>query len=332
MTVPSDVSLAQIEQAITQRGTGLEAWRRELANVETDLKGRASRRGEIPTQISAVQQILADVNNELQSPAPAEEASPVNSARRLMLLAKRRAAEEELLSYQRELAAAEARAEVLPLSRDLDARRIALGNRRSSSGRRSATNGGSRRPSSRRGKRPGRPGQADPAIKLLVDKNTRLADERKRVAQQITDATQQLHEVSNQLTSLQEQFQRTRERIEMVGLTSNNGMILRKQRETLPNLGVYRRNISDRQQTIREGQLHLWELQDWGSALADVDQQTQAVLQQLNWSKLGNNRFRLEIAVHEALTTQREYLHLLSEATSTPISASWSIWTTPSGN
>ena len=89
VTVPSDVSLPQIEQAITQRGTGLEAWRRELANVETDLKGRASRRGEIPTQISAVQQILADVNNELQSPAPAQEASPVNSARRLMLLAKR---------------------------------------------------------------------------------------------------------------------------------------------------------------------------------------------------------------------------------------------------
>ena len=105
--------------------------------------------------------------------------------------------------------------------------------------------------------------------------------------------------MSNQLTALQEQFQRTRERIEMVGLTSNNGMILRKQRETLPNLQVYRRNISDRQQTIREGQLHLWELQDWGSALADVDQQTQAVLQQLNWSKLGNNRFRLEIAVRE---------------------------------
>ena len=103
--IPADATLPQIEQAISRRQAELESWRRELADVETELKGRGSRRAEIPKQISRRQQVLGDINGELQAPAPADESSPVDSARRMMLVAQRRAAEQEILCCEKELAA-----------------------------------------------------------------------------------------------------------------------------------------------------------------------------------------------------------------------------------
>ncbi len=310
---PADVTLPQIEQAISRRQADLESWQRELANVETELKGRGSRRADTPKDISRAQQVLSDVNGELQAPAPADESSPVGSARRLMLLAKRRAAEQEILCCQKELAASEARADLLPVSRDLNARRVALAEQEIKQWQEVVNRRRQQEAEQQARQAAWEAGQAIPAVKQLAQENVALAEMRKSLAQHIADATRQLDQANQQLAALRDQFQRAREKVDAVGLTNAMGLLLRKQRDALPNPAVCRRETNARQQTINDGQLAALELNDRRAALANLDQQTQAVLQSLGAGsgETASSRGQLEIAVREALGTEREYLDAL---------------------
>ncbi|MCE5269414.1 MAG: mechanosensitive ion channel [Planctomycetaceae bacterium] len=308
---PAEVTLPQIEQAIAGRQAELETWRRDLANVETELKGRGSRRADIPKDISRAQQVLSDINGELQAPAAADETSATTAARRFMLLAKRRAAEQEVLCCQKELAASEARADLLPISRDLNARRVALGEQQVKQWQ-ELVNGRRQQDAEQQARQAAwEAGQAIPAVKQLAQENAALAELRKSLAQHIADATSQLNLANQQLTALRSQYERARGKVETVGLTNAIGLLLRKQRDTLPNLAAYRRQINGRQQTLADGQFALLQWQDHRAALANLDQQTQVVLQNLVSPEQAGNRVQLETAVREALNAQKDYLDAL---------------------
>ena len=88
------------------------------------------------------------------------------------------------------------------------------------------------------------------------------------------------------MTALKDQFQRTREKVDAGGLTNAVGLLLRKQRETLPNLRLYRHEIAAGQAAISESQLALLELEDRRSALGDMEQQVRATIHSLDLNAL----------------------------------------------
>ncbi len=154
-------------------------------------------------------------------------------------------------------------------------------------------------------------GQAQPAVRQLVEKSAKLAAERKQLAQRIVETTHQQEQVNQQLTALKDQFKRLQEKVEATGktyVTNTIGLMLRQQREALPNLSDCRRDIGAWRQAISEGQLELLGLKDRESALANLDLQTQAVMQKLSLAQRAGDRAELEAAVHEALKTERDYL------------------------
>ena len=154
-------------------------------------------------------------------------------------------------------------------------------------------------------------GQAQPAVRQLVEKSAELAAERKQLAQRIVETTHQQEQVNQQLTALKDQFKRLQEKVEATGktyVTNTIGLMLRQQREALPNLSDCRRDIGAWRQAISEGQLELLGLKDRESALANLDLQTQAVMQKLSLAQRAGDRAELEAAVHEALKTERDYL------------------------
>ncbi|MEN6457374.1 MAG: mechanosensitive ion channel domain-containing protein [Thermoguttaceae bacterium] len=308
---PAEVSVPQIEQAIANRQTELETWRREAANFETELKGRGSRRADIPKDISRAQQALSDANAELQTPATSDESSPINSARRFMLLAKRRAAEQEILCCQKELAALEARAELLPISHDLTARRIALAEQQIKQWQDLVNQRRQQDAEQQARQAAWEAGQAIPAVKQLAQENAALAELRKQLAQHIANATTQLDQANQQLAALRSQYERARGKVETVGLTNAIGLLLRKQRDALPNLAACRREINARQRAITDGQLASLQWQDHRAALANLDQQTQLVLQSLGPQDQAGGRMQIETSVRDALSAQKEYLDAL---------------------
>jgi potassium efflux system protein len=310
--VAGDASLPQIEQAIAKREVQLEQWRTALAAVESELKGRANRRVEIPKQITQAKERLSKINTEFQALTAGGENSPASSARRMVFLAQRRTAEQEILCGERELAVYETLTELLPLRRDLGVRRIALAEQvvkqlqELVNGRRQQEAEQQLRQASREA------GQAHPTVLLrLIKGNADLADARKSLAARIVDATAQLEQVSVKLGDVKELFKQVQERVAVAEKTNTTraiGLFLRKKREELPNLHTYRHDVSVRQQTMGEGELDRLQLVDDRTALANVELQTQAVLQTLNLRPQNSDRAELEKTVREALKTKSEYL------------------------
>ena len=147
----------------------------------------------------------------------------------------------------------------------------------------------------------------------LIEGNADLAETASRWPR-IVDATAQLEQVSRKLSDVKELFKQVQEQAavaEKTNATRTIGLFLRKKRDELPNVRTYRHNIGVRQQTMGEGELARLQLVDDRMALANVDLQTQAVLQSLNLRPQNGDRAELEKTVREALKTKSEYLDAL---------------------
>ena len=124
--IPPEATLPQIEQAISKREAELEKLRKALADDETAIKGGTSWRAKLSEQISAAKERATKLGEQLQLPPPSDESPAMNTARRMVLVARRRTAEQEIACCETQQRAYEARTELLPLHRDLLARQVGL--------------------------------------------------------------------------------------------------------------------------------------------------------------------------------------------------------------
>ena len=315
VALPANASLTQIEQKISEREAELEKLRKTLAADDAALKGGANKRTSISERLTKAKNDLTKLNEQLNLPAPSDENAAMNSARRMVLIAMRRNAEQQIACCDSELRASEARTELLPLQRDLGARQVAAAEQEIKQWQELVNKRRQREAEQQVEQASLEAGQAHPAVQGLLEENAKLAKQRTELAKRIVETTQQREQVNQQLRTLTDEFKRLQEKVQAVGKMTNAtnaiGLMLRKKRESLPNLRDYPRSIAMQQAAIDEEQAQLDLLHDRRSALADLDQQTQSVLQHLKVSQQSDNRAELEPAVREALTNQRDYLNAL---------------------
>jgi potassium efflux system protein len=308
---PADAALPQFDQAISKREADLDRWKSTLAELEAEPKHRASRRLEIAKLAAAALQQQAAIDQQLQAPSAMGDASPLASARRILLLAGRRALEQEILAYDKEQAAYEATADLLTSRRDLAARQAALVEQEIKQWQQLANRRRQQEAQQQVVQAGLEANRARPAVRQLAQENAALADKRNELARRITETTRQLEQTSTRLDALNDQFQRTREKVETVGLTNAVGLLLRKQRNWLPSAGQYHRSINARQLAIREGRLELLELEDQRTELANIEVPLRVVLQKAGPTLGAGQRAELQAAVCEALQTKKQYLEAL---------------------
>jgi potassium-dependent mechanosensitive channel len=315
-TIRPDETLLQVEQTISQRQAALEKLRKALADDEEEMKGRASRRAKIPEQINAAKKSLADFNAQLQAPAPNEEKPAVTFARRMILVAQRRRVEQEIICCEKELAAYEARTELLPLRHDLEARQITLAEQEIKQRQEIANN---RRQQEAAQQAQQALWEADQthstsSLRDLAKKNAELAARRQPLAQAIADIRRQQGQVAGKLQAVKKQFQEVKDRVNVAGttnVTAEVGLFLRNKRETLPSLHEYARAIELQQKTQNNETLaQLLLINDQNSL--NVDQKTQELLQDASPAEQNGNRAEREAGIREALNTQKAYLTALT--------------------
>ncbi len=309
LQTPENIALSQIDQLISKKQSELDEQRSRLAELEAEPKRRASRRADIPKLSSAAKERLAQLDEQLQAPAPADEAVALTAPRRDLLLSQRKAIECQIQAFEKEIAAYEATAELLPLRRDLSARRVALAEQEIKAWQEAANQ--RRRQEAEKQLQIARldAARAHPAVKRLARENADLAEIHKNQVQRNADTTGQFEKTKQQLSALKDQFQRTREKVNAGGLTNAIGLLLRKQRETLPNLRDHRREIIAGQAAISASQLALLEYQDRRSALGDMEQQVHATLRSLDLNAAQTDSPELENAVRDSLQTEKNYLN-----------------------
>ncbi len=309
--IPDQLTLPQIEQQISKREAELDKRRKALSDDETELKGRSVRRAKVPEQIGAAKERLADINSQLQAAASGDDGTPAGLARRALLAARRRTAEREIACCEKELRAYEARSELLPASRDLDARQVALGEQQLKAWQDAANRRRKQEAEQQARQAMWQAGQAHPLVRTLAEQNAELAGQRKSLASSIAETTARLAEVNDKLATLKDNFNGVQQKVDTVGLSDEIGLLLRKHRESLPNLRELRRNAALRRRTIGEGQLVGLRLDDERRQLTDLEAATQAELEQQRPIVHGGDGGDLTGAVRQALSTRRDYLDAL---------------------
>jgi potassium-dependent mechanosensitive channel len=308
MDTPENITLPQIDQLISKKQSELDEFRARLAELEAEPKRRASRRAEIPKLAGAAKDRLAQLDEQLQAQAPADEAPALGGPRRVLILCQRKAVECEIQAFDKEIAAYEATGELLPLRRDLSARRVALAEQEIKGWQETANQRRQQEAEKQLLQARLDAARAHPAVKRLARENAALAETRKELVEHIAETTRQFEKTNQQLTALKDQFKKDREKVETGGLTNAVGLLLRKHREALPNLRVHRHEIIAGQTAISENQLAALELQDRRSALADLEQQVRATLRSLDPGAEQLDNRELESAVRESLQTEKNYL------------------------
>jgi potassium efflux system protein len=306
-----DASLAQLQQELAQLETDLAAHQKALADLEAWPKHRAARRVEIPKLLSTARQSLQDLERQSQLKPATEEAPALTAARNTLRAARRQAVAAEIAALEKELASYEGLQELKPLARDLAARQVALAEaavqqwRGLVDARRQQEAQGQLRQAQLEA------AHADPAVRALAERNSQLAGARSQLAQKISETTQDLDTVRRDLQSLEAQIERTRERVDAVGLTDAIGMLLRKQREELQQYSQRRGLRGRRQAQVQAVRLQLYDLEDRRSALSDADAAMLTVLGTNRQAPPSMPEQVVQSAVRELLETQRQYLDLL---------------------
>src|SRR5207302_4352138 len=113
---------------------------------------------------------------------------------------------------------------------------------------------------------------AHPAIRRLAEENAALTDQRQELVAQIEIATRSQQALETQLKILSDLYKRVNDRVERVGLTESIGVLLRKQRDSIPDVSEHLRFIDERKAEISKLSLQVIDLEEQREALANIDE------------------------------------------------------------
>jgi len=149
-----------------------------------------------------------------------------------------------------------------------------------------------------------------PVLRPAVALNAELRKQHRAVVKQVQDVQQLREGLEKTTQTLSNDLERTRKMVDAVGLTNAIGLLLRRQRAMLPDVRRHRRNIRQRQSTIRTVQFQLLELDDKRSKLSDSDALAEQIIEQ--GEPANQEEFtRLRAAVHALLENRRNLLESL---------------------
>lgn len=310
-SITAGTTRAEAQKKLSQAQAKLAEAQKTLADLQNEPKLRSERRLEIPKLQDAIRKQLDEFEKQLAVKPNAEESTEAVLVTHWLLVARKRALEQELLTNQEELAAYEATADLLAAQRDQAVVREAQAEEAVQRWQ-AAVNERRRNEASRQALDAERvKTHAHPAIKRLAGENTELAARRQATADLIEQAGAQSERLETRLQNLEQQYAKVTDRAERAGLNETIGLLLRKYREDLPNVREHRRNVAARQAEIASLSLHLLELEDERAELADLD----AVVKQ-NASHIDDAVNPIEMPIiaeemRELFQTKRDYLDSL---------------------
>lgn len=269
--VPPDATLDQLAQLQAAAEADLTA-KEDIARKHTEeARQRTDRRSAVPDLLTAANQRSESKKGDLAVPAPADVDPQIAQARRSLLLAQKRLAEEEIKAYRAELRYYDAHSEVLATQREEARLMVAEAKARVEPGRQLVAT--RRQAEVERQKEQARKelSASLEVIRNLAQENTDLAKEQEDLASRIaavqkqSGRTQQVKEqIGNDLTYLKENIARQ----ELSGLI---GPLMRKKRAELQNLRVYERESRATKREFPRVQMQLAEIEEKRLAVADLE-------------------------------------------------------------
>lgn len=287
--IPETATLLELEQMLAGQDTQHRSLQAELEQFIKEPERRADRRAEIANLAAAAQQRIQETQSQLNAPPALDEPPDVAAARRIAVLARLQALQQEIAAYDKETQSYDARSTLIALLQDNTKRRLIPAARDLKTLQEAVAE--ARRKEARAAAEEARAKEISVDAPYIRDRARQLLDENAALAERrtgmdgltgkIETQSAKLAAEDAQLKQLQEEYDRIIQRVKAGGLNSAIGVMLRKQKSQLPNIRQLKREIRERRTDIGEVQLVQSDLREQRLRLSDVEEDLRSAIEQL---------------------------------------------------
>jgi len=300
------VAVAELEKLRQGDDERAAETRRNLESWETRSSVRTERKPQMPALIETARQQLEEAKAALATAGPESELPLLTQTRRLEQQTLVELLQSQLELLRAEQAGYEALSELYPLQRDLLIRARNTAAKRMEAWQ--PVMAEARRLESARQTQEAREKlqNAHPTLRTLAEDNSQLTLRRKEIQEFLEAKSAALQETAASLKSLEERFRRVQAKELRAGLTTAIGLLLRSEKNQIPNAAAYRRRFGDVEADIVRLQAEQMQLEDQRAMLGDLETQVELKLGQIGAVALQQNSLR--DMTQELLVDQRQYL------------------------
>ena len=237
-TLPDDASTEEIEQLLLTQKSNLSTAHNTLSKLDQQLESQTQRPDTLSQQLATATQRLEDVRNDMKFPTPADQLPLLTEAKRWNLAARSAALNSEIEMLNQESLTHVARMELLKAQRvqtensfkQLNAL-INLLEKKLIEHRQSDIDQAREKAHIDIEKSAGK----HPLIQELAEKNAALGKELEQITQDFKKVTLEKDQTIEAAQKIDEDFRRSREKLDIAGLSQVLGQVLLDRRRNLPD-------------------------------------------------------------------------------------------------
>ncbi|WP_338113751.1 mechanosensitive ion channel domain-containing protein [Thiococcus pfennigii] len=282
--VPATLSLAEIEQRLTQTQVEVSLTETKLNEADKVLDDRTQRLERARQRITEARRSLEELGTELGQPAVEGEPPALAQARRWAQQTNQQALWSEVRMLEQDLVSADVRAERLKAQRDQAAgrlERLRAQQRSLEELRNERRRAEAERAEAEAKAAEAQAADADPRVQELTRANAALGQALTALTADLDALGKTAEELRGQAERIEAEYQGARQRIQIAGVNEAFGQLLLDRRKQLPDLRVVRQQLTARQGALTDSMLRQLRYQEerrrFQGRDAYLDEQTAAV-------------------------------------------------------
>ena len=316
--VPARASLADLDEALRSVQTDVDTARTQLREVEAILTSGESVGDETREQQATLHNDLREIEARIGALPLPDDSPELTAARFMNLNADREAVVQwiELLVQERQNL--EARHELRPLRRDRLTRRVNQLTALEAAWQKIVDDARAKDIRRRRDEAARAASLAHPLVAKIARENLELADRRDELRPGSEQAQRDLVGLDPDPDTLRRQLDRLQQKVDVVGMTSTVGLLLRRNRAELPDTRLTESAIRQRRARMAELEYERLEHDDDRHALvAGQEDAIRQFMAELDPPPPADERVAIEREIRELLRLRRGYLDALDNDIST---------------
>ncbi|MGH8520700.1 MAG: mechanosensitive ion channel domain-containing protein [Gammaproteobacteria bacterium] len=319
-----DIALADLDQRLLLELANLATLKSDLGDLEKQVLAEELRPQEIREQLAKIEN-LDDTDKERKTASPADTPAELIEARAISRQVRQHERLREANRLGQELLSHGVRLQLLSARQDLQAREVtqaearvkqleeAIALRRQADAAQAETQVARIQLEL---------ASKHPSVRQAADENSGLGRELSAIVESIKQADSERKELEARAKDLKKDFTRAKKKLEIAGLTTPLGQILRDQRRQLPELSYYEDEAEKRQTTIGEVGLNQFRVDEQRGAIADINRALARMTDSESFRAL-TERERIEVTadLKKLLKDRHGLLDKLADAYSNYLSA-----------
>ncbi len=310
--VGESTPLADLEQALAAKMAEVTGAEARLADLESQIAAQAERPTKARARINELRAGIDELAAMIASQPPPGEPAILTDARRLAAQLKMEARTAELARLDQEIVSHGVRLELARAQRDIAARTLGT-LRRQLDVLQSAVNA-KRQISATQALQETALAELEaadmhPIVRELAEGNVELTRELPAVAADIERVTTELARIEQQARTIEQGLARSRQRLEVGGVTQAIGRLFVEERRNLPQVSQYRAEVRERRRTLADIGLAQVRIEEQRRELMPLDERIEREMSAVR-SELGDDEelARTRDAIELLLKNRRDLL------------------------